>query len=52
MKKIVCFNKVLKDTLPAEKVVSPDGLHWIDAVMRNNTTHTYEDQFYIFSYAL
>jgi hypothetical protein len=44
--KITCFNKVLRDIRPAEKVVSKDTLHWLEAVLVDKDC--YETDFYIF----
>jgi hypothetical protein len=49
--KIYCFNKALKEMLPAEKAVSKDKLFWLEAMLNSSPTKTYEETFYIFSYA-
>ena len=52
MKQIVCYNKILKDALPAEKVVSTSTLFWLRGMVANSKGHIYENEFYVFSYAL
>ena len=44
--KITCFNKALKDIYPAEKVVSKNTLHWLEAVLADKDC--YETDLYIF----
>jgi len=48
---LLCFNKILKDLRPAEKVVSPDELIWLKGKVKNSPAHKYEDEFHIFYFS-
>lgn len=48
--KIFCYNKILKDIRPAEKVVSGDMIHWLESVLADKSR--YETDFYVFIKAL
>lgn len=46
---MICYNKILKETLPAEMVFSQNDLVWLHAYLVNNNGK-FEDKFYIVTF--
>lgn len=47
--KINCWNKILKQNLPAEKVFSADTLHWLESVIKHSKEKQFEDEFCLYT---
>ena len=47
-KMLLCYNKILLNTIPAHQVVSPSKLRWIETMVRESKFGMYEEMFYMY----
>ena len=45
---LLCYNKILLNTIPAHQVVSPSKLRWIETMVRESKFGMYEEMFYMY----